>query len=128
MATGSDRQSGGDAAAVTARLARVEAAVEALGREVRTQRLVVDDGAGAPRVIAEVVDGVAEVRVELGPSPAGSRPAVLVFAADGTGGGLGLDPAIGVHLWADGDGVVELAASPDADGRWRPCLQVGNGS
>jgi hypothetical protein len=126
MATGSDRQSGGDAAAVTARLARLEEALEALGREVRTRRLVVLDGAGSPRIIAEVADGVAEVRVELGPSPAGARPAVLVFAADGTVGGLGLDPAVGVQLWADGDGVVELAASPDADGRWRPCLQVGN--
>ena len=127
MATGSDRGDGGDAAAVTARLARMEEAVEALGREVRTRRLVVVDGAGSPRIIAAVADGVAELRVELGPSPAGPRPAVLVFAADGTSGGLGLGPAIGVHLWADGDGVVELAASPDADGRWRPRLLVGGG-
>jgi hypothetical protein len=127
MATGSDRQSGGDAATVTARLARLEEALEALGREVRTRRLIVLDDARGPRIIGEVADGVAEVRVELGPSPAGASPSVLVFAADGTGGGLGLDPAVGVQLWADGGGVIELTASPDADGRWRPRLHVWNG-
>jgi hypothetical protein len=127
MTTGSDRQDGADATAVTTRLARVEEAIESMGREVRTRRLVVHDDTGSPRIIAEVLNGVAELRVELGPSPAGAGPAVLVFAADGAGGDLGLGPAVGVHVWADGDAVVELGASPDAGGRWRPGLQVGDG-
>jgi hypothetical protein len=122
MTTGSDRQDDGAAA----RLARVEAAIEALTHEVRTRRLVVGD-AGSPRITAEVVDGVAELRVELGPAPAAAGPAVLVFASDGTRGDAGLGPAVGVHLWVGGDAVVELGASPDADGRWRPGLQLGDG-
>ena len=106
---------------------RVEEAVEALGREVRTRRLVILDGAGAPRITGEVAGGVAELRVELEPSAAGATTAVLVFAADGTGGGLGFDPAIGVQLWVGGDGVVELTVSPDDEGRWRPRLHLGRG-
>ena len=106
---------------------RLEGIVEALALEIRTRKLVVLDRAGVPRVTAEVVNGVAELRVELGSSPAAGTPAVLVFAAPGgPSGGATLDPAIGIQLWADGDGLVELAASPDTDGRWHPDVHLGS--
>ena len=126
MSTRRDRYDGADATGLTARVARLEGAVEALGLEVRTRKLVVVDRAGVPRITAEVVNGVAELRVDMGPSPA-ATPAVLVFAAaGGTPGGATFDPAIGVQLWAEGDGLIELAVSPDADGRWRPDVHVGS--
>jgi hypothetical protein len=125
MSARKDRRNRGEATALAARLGRLEGAVEALGLEFRTGRLVVIDDAGTPRITAEVVDGVAELRVELGSSRAGAGAAVLVFAAAPRTGGVSLDPAIGVQLWAGGDGLVEFAASEDADGRWRPDVHVG---
>ncbi|HXQ18137.1 MAG TPA: hypothetical protein VN781_00755 [Acidimicrobiales bacterium] len=126
MSSRQDRYDEGDGiAALTARMARLEAALEALGLELRTRRLVVLDGAQRPRITAEVIDGVAELRVELHPS-ASATAAVLAFAAPGGDAeGTGLDPSIGVQLWAGGDGLVELVVSPGADGRWRPALHVG---
>lgn len=128
MSARQDRHDEGDGtAALTARVVRLEAALAALGLELRTRRLVVLDSAQRPRITAEVIDGVAELRVELRPSPTSATPAVLAFAAPGDApGGAGLDPAIGVQLWADGEGLVELVVSPDGDGRWRPLLHVGS--
>jgi hypothetical protein len=127
MSARRDRHDSDDTAGLAARVVRLEGAVEALGFELRTRKLVVVDRAGMPRITAEVVDGVAELRVELGSSPGAAPPAVLVFAAaGGRPGGATFDPAIGVQLWADGDGLVELAASPDGDGRWHPDVHVGS--
>jgi hypothetical protein len=127
MSARRDRHDSDDTAGLAARVVRLEGTVEALGLELRTRKLVVVDRAGMPRITAEVVDGVAELRVELGSSPGAAMPAVLVFAAaGGMPGGATFDPAIGVQLWADGDGLVELAASPDADGRWHPDVHVGS--
>jgi hypothetical protein len=127
MSARKDRHHSDNAAAMAGRVARLERALEALGLELRTRKLVVLDSEETPRITAEVVDGVAELRVELASSPAAATPAVLVFAAaHRTREGATFDPAIGVQLWADGDGLVELAASPDGSGRWRPDMHVGS--
>jgi hypothetical protein len=75
--------------------------------EVRTRRLVVADDDDRPRIVAEVVHGVAELKV-FGEDP---EMHVLVYAgpvaAEGTAG-LGLelfvrgDSVARVHAWADG--------------------------
>jgi hypothetical protein len=75
--------------------------------ELRTQRLVITDAQGQPRIVAEVVDGVAELTV-VSEDPATN---VLVYAgpvtAQGTGG-LGVELFVRgnsvarVHAWADG--------------------------
>jgi hypothetical protein len=123
MSARSDRRDGDGP--TRARLARLEGALEALGRELRTQRLVVVDAGGTPRIAAEVVDGVAELRVEVERPLGASTTAVLVFAAGrGQPGEAILDPAIGVQLWTDGNALVELVASRDAEGRWRPDIHV----
>jgi len=132
MSVRQDRHDNGDdTAAMTARLEGLEAAVERLAVELRTARLVVLDDAGTPRITAEVVDGVAELRVELVvPSAAApAAPAVLVFAAPGEGrDGALLGPAIGVQLWAGGNGLAELVASVDDGGRWHAAIHVGASS
>jgi len=94
------------------RLARLEAAVAAMADEVRTRRLVVVDGHGDRRVVAEVVDATAEVRLELPAPPHRPRTSVLVFANPGDPV-VGLDPGVGVQLWVDGEEVDRLVAWRD---------------
>jgi hypothetical protein len=105
------------------RLAALERAVEATGAELRTRRLVVVDAEGHERIVGEVCQGTAELRLEIPGGRPGSRSAVVLFASPlvpgPDPGGAGFGPAVGIQLWAEGDAVAEIDAWPDGDGRWQ---------
>lgn len=152
MPAGTRRDTAGGDGTLERRLAALEEVVQAMAAEVRTRRLVVAAGRDAARVVAEVVRGTAELRLELPDGGGGARTAAVLFASpDGpppgaegrTGGagggaphgrgpdgarpragGTGLGAGIGLQLWADGDAVAELDAWPDENGRWRPQLHL----
>ncbi|HVX22408.1 MAG TPA: hypothetical protein VHB02_13735 [Acidimicrobiales bacterium] len=137
MASEEHRNDGG--ASIEARLAALERSIGAMATEITTGRLVVVDARGRPRLVAEVLEGTVELRVELpdrdqdGRPPAddpvrtAGRTAAVLYATPagggvGGGGELGLGPSVGLQLWADGDAVAELDAWPDGDGRWQAHL------
>jgi hypothetical protein len=113
------------------RVAALEAYLVALADETRTRRLVVHDDEGRERIVAEVADGTAELRVELAESP-GRRSAVVVVAGPlltgRSPGDDGVGPAVALQVWADGDTVIGLDAWPGAGARWQPHFHVGEGS
>lgn len=101
------------------RVAELERSVRAAGDEVRTRRLAVVDRDGGERVVAEVVDGHAEVRLAVPGAPAGRASLAVVFATPDDGG---LGTGVGLQLWGDGDAVLELCAWR-VEGRWRTELR-----
>jgi hypothetical protein len=99
--------------------------VAAVHAEVRTRRLVVVDDQGDEQVVGEVVNGQAELRVQLR-SPVGRSTTVLFYAAP-DGGTTPLAPAsafsfgqkggrVEVNLWADGDRWFSDIHEGDSDG------------
>jgi hypothetical protein len=52
--------------------------------EVRTRRLIILDDLDRERIVAEVVDGVAELRMDL-PASSDDRTGLLLFAHPGDG-------------------------------------------
>jgi hypothetical protein len=106
------------------RLSALERAVAAASTVVRTRQLVIEDGDGNDRVVAEVSRGTAELRIEIPGGRPGSRNAVVVFA---TPGSPDVEPGVGVQLWAGGDAVAALDAWPDSSGRWRAHVHLGDG-
>lgn len=81
--------------------------------EVRARRLVVTDEHGATRIVAQVVAGGAEIRLQL---PDDEQDAhVLLYATPAGDDGLG--PDLGVQLWADSDASAEVNLSRVND-RW----------
>lgn len=95
-----------------ARVAQLEARVLRIRGELRTERLVVLDADERERLVAEVVDDILEVRIELPPVEPGRRTALLGFSAPRSGQLAG---GLGVQLWADGDLVNELCWWEDDD-------------
>jgi hypothetical protein len=85
--------------------------------EIRARRLAVVDDCNAERIIAEVANGQAEVRLELSQQGQPLTGAVLYAAPDG--GDMDLGPMLGLQLWADGNAYVEINLSKE-DGRWVP--------
>ncbi len=81
--------------------------------EVRTDRLVVLDREQRERLVAEVVDGVIELRLELPPVRQGRRTALLGFAAQRRDQ---LCSGIGLQVWAEGELVTELCWWEDERG------------
>lgn len=100
---------------VAKRLAALEATIDSLRREVRTQRLVVVDRAGVPRITAEVRGATAEFRVE-GPHAEETGVSVLVFSS-GSDRRYGLPGGGGLQLWRTGSAMLELTSWADAT-RW----------
>lgn len=97
--------------------------VAAVLAEVRTRRLVVVDDHGDERIVGEVVNGQAELRVQLR-SPTGRSTAVLLYAApDGDTTPPG--PGLGLQLWAEGGARVEVNLWADGD-RWLSEIHEGN--
>lgn len=91
----------------------MEAAADALGREVRTRRLVVTDDADQPRIVAEVTGSAVELRLQVGGEPARSDTvSVLLFAVD-TPPGLDLAAGAGIQLWRAGCVVAGLTSRTD---------------
>ena len=120
-----DRVEGVDGSRIEERLATGERAVAAWGNVVRTRRFVVTDDSGAERIVGEVVNGNAELRIELtGDRPEHSASVVIYACPDPDG----LGSAVGVQLWAAGNAVAELNAWPGADGRWRSGVHIDDGS
>lgn len=93
------------------RVERLEAAWAAWEHEVRTRRLVVVDGDGSPRIVGQVVNGVAELRVEIPVGP-GHETMAALFAAP-RAYDWGISSGVGLQLWVDGDCVHELARWAD---------------
>lgn len=88
--------------------------------EVRTRRLVITDETGSPRIVGEIANGAAEVRVGL--PDGGHRDAyVLLYAVPRDGAGLG--PDVGVQLWAEGNAYSEMTLSWN-DERWAASLRT----
>jgi hypothetical protein len=103
------------------RVEELERTIRLLSHEVTTQRLVVVDARGAPRIVAEVTRGTAELRVTL---PAG-HPSPEVVLHAGTPDLEEAAPAVGLQLRANGDALAAFEASRGGDGGWRPCRPDG---
>jgi hypothetical protein len=88
--------------------------------EVRTRRLVITDDDDRPRIVAEVVNGVAELRLDV-PGELPRAASVTLYANPGDD--LTGDPSVGVQLWGAGESRVELNLWLEG-GRW----VAGNGS
>lgn len=81
--------------------------------EIRTRRLVVTDELDNPRIVAEVVDGMAELRA----TTADPGTHILVYAGPTAQEG---SSAIGFELFVEGGSVARVHAWSDGDGwRWR---------
>lgn len=78
--------------------------------EVHCRRLVIDDAGTLPRIVGEVLNGVAELRIELG-DPPGTH--LLLYAGEIAPG----VPGLGVELFVEGDSVARLHAWRDG-GHW----------
>ncbi|MGH9043452.1 MAG: hypothetical protein ACRDVP_01165 [Acidimicrobiales bacterium] len=106
-------------------LESANAAIHALGREVRTRQLVVVDDDDHPRIVGEVFGDVAELRLEMPASRSDPGPELVLFALGAAGTGpLGLGPVVGIQLRAQGRALYELEMWPDADGTWRPHVHI----
>lgn len=112
------------------RLLAAESALAALRREVRTRRLAVCDADGRERIVADVVDGQAHLRLAFVDDRqaavtdgAASTAAVLVFACPAHDD---LGPLAGVQVWAEGDVVAAVEAWQDGTGPWRSALHTSD--
>lgn len=117
----------GSVGELSRRLAALEAAVEAMEREVRTERLIV---AGPDRrAWIELVAHPqwAELKIGAREGRGGHRVELCAFVgADDPAKPAGLSADVGV--WADGDQVAGLALpSFEASGGWRPRLYIDDG-
>lgn len=104
---------------LTRRMDALEDRLAALAHELRTGRLVVVGPDGDERIVAEVVEGTAELTVGLGDAPP-YRTGVVLFASRPT---PVTDAGTGLQAWAEGDRRLELAAWSDADD-WRAGLSL----
>jgi len=79
--------------------------------EIRTRRLVVTDDGGSPRIVAEVIDGIAELRASTGDP----QTHVLLYAGPGKDDD---SEAIGIELFIEGNSVARVHAWSQS-GCWR---------
>lgn len=118
------------------RLRALEETVAFLSITVRTRRLAVCDDSGRECIVAEVVDGQAQLRLSFVDSRTPSRrtgvwaatpradvhsASVLVFACPAS---QDLGPLAGMQVWADGDAVAAIEAWADTPGQWRSAVHV----
>lgn len=114
MIDGGGDTGGGYPRGLLERLEALEERIASLDGEVRTRRLALVGDGGHERLVAEIVAGVTELRLDLPDRPPGGRTSLLVFAVpDQPDWCAGL----GVQLWVDGDLVDELTWWADADDR-----------
>lgn len=119
------------AGALSARIADLDRRVgelerwrEELATELRTRRLVVAEMSpetpGAARIVAEVHDRRAELRLEQPGSHAPHSTDVVLFADPGGAdpGDADLGGGQGLQLWAEGEVMVELNLWRDGEGGW----------
>lgn len=79
--------------------------VARIADEVRTRRLAIVDGSERERMVAEISEGVLEVRMDLPPGDRGRRTALVCFTAPPT---AELGAGLGAQLWVDGNLVGEV--------------------
>jgi hypothetical protein len=113
-----DDEATSDEPTVRERLASLETLISDLANEVRTERLVVQDSEGRTRVVAEIVGGVTEVRLDVPGSPSGEGAALLLFATDGQDD-TGSEAGVGIQLWIEGDEVAGYSTWRNQRGEWR---------
>ncbi|MBV9659895.1 MAG: hypothetical protein JO337_01920 [Acidimicrobiales bacterium] len=103
--------------ALQERVEALEARLAALDATMETRRLAVVDDQGHERLVAELVDGVAELRFDLPGPPPGRRTSLLLFAVprqpDWCAG-------LGVQLWVEGNLVEEMTWWEDQEHRANP--------
>jgi hypothetical protein len=83
--------------------------------EVRTHRLVIEDDDGLEWIVGEVCGGEARLRLQIPSRNESGGPCIVVFAC---GASYGLDPTVGVQLWADERAIAGIEMWPSDDGRW----------
>jgi hypothetical protein len=103
------------------RLDALERAVDGLSALVRTQKLAVVDHTGAERIVAEVDDGNAELRIHLAGGRRSSDASVVIVSCPARDG---LGDSVGVQLWARGNVVAELNGWEDEPGVWLAGVHV----
>jgi|SRR5271155_5518293 len=116
------------------RVGSLERALQNIGEEVRTTRLVIVDGDENQRIVAEIADDVAELRLQLPPRTpegnTGASTAMVVFAAPNGLGRLedraAAGRSLGVQLWVEGNAVLEVDVSEVGEGQWRPHIHLGS--
>lgn len=74
--------------------------------ELRVRRLVLVDQHDQERLVAELIDNVLELRLDLPHQQAGSRTSLLLFAVPEQ---QEYCAGVGMQLWVDGDMVQEFA-------------------
>lgn len=84
--------------------------------EIRSQRFVLVDEHDAERLVAEITDEQAELRVQLPGTAPGHSCAAVVFAHPGD---LTMEPTVGLELWVDGNSVAGCSAWRDHLGHWQ---------
>ncbi|MHB8246433.1 MAG: hypothetical protein ACYDGN_14015 [Acidimicrobiales bacterium] len=87
------------------RVARLQSELARLRDVVRTNRLVVVDEEDRERLVAEINDGVLELRLQLPSGGAGQRTELLAFTTPPRDV---LAPGLGMQLWANGNLVKEF--------------------
>jgi hypothetical protein len=100
------RADANELAGLAERVAALEARLAELAQSVRTSRLVIVDDDNHERVVAEVLDGVLELRIDLPSSTPGRRTGLLIFSIPEQ---PELCAGFGLQLWANGNIVNELA-------------------
>lgn len=112
---------------VSQRLAALEAAVEAMGREVQTEHLIVTDGHGQARIEMVAKDRWAELKIRAQGALGGHAVEVCAFAgADDPTVPAELSASVG--LWVDGNHLAGLVLPPLGSASvWCPHLYVDGG-
>ncbi len=98
------------------RISALESRVDQVSEKRTTKRLAIVDPLQRERLVAEIVDGTLELRIDLPPSGNGRRTALLCFATPGLDE---LCAGVGVQLWVDGDIVDEISWWADETPRAR---------
>jgi hypothetical protein len=91
--------------------------------ETRTRRLVVVDSEGYERIVGEVVNGHAELRLDLPGTAEGHRSSVLLFTRVRD---RDIGPGLGVEVWLNGDSVLALGAWLNEEGDWMTEVELAD--
>jgi hypothetical protein len=106
---------------LAARVQRLEEAARTPCAELSVRRLAVVDERGQERIVGEARGDDAELRVQLDAGGLLGTASVVLFAY---GARDGLDPTVGVQLWAHDEPLAELEVWPDVHGRWRAVARL----
>lgn len=103
------------------RIEQLERAVHTFQEVVRTRKLEVIDDEGAARIVGEVVDGAAELRLHLVAGHKAQEASVVIYCCPDRDD---LGAALGIQIWAGGNVIAELDVWEHRPGSWRQHLHV----